>query len=229
MPTLIIANRNYSSWSMRAWLTAMLTGAPFNETPLSLSFDPGSAFKQKLATFTPTGRVPVWVDDDGLVIWDSLAIAETLAERYPQQRLWPLAAKERARARSLCAEMHSGFMQLRTHCPMNIELHDDALGARLLTEQPGIATDLQRIDSMWTEQLKRHGGPFLFGSAWCLADVFYAPVCMRIASYGLPLSAPAQAYLKAVFAHEHVQAWVKAALAEKTFIPENEPYRQKLL
>ena len=227
MPTLLIGNKNYSSWSLRPWLLATQAGIPFTERKLSLNFQPGSPFKQDVAKHSPAGRVPVWLDDDGFAVWDTLAIAETLAERHPDKQLWPAAPQARARARSVCAEMHSGFTQLRTHCPMNLELSAPELGARLLREHPGIATDLQRIDTMWAGLLQAHGGPFLFGARFTIPDAYFAPVCARIRGYGLPVSAPVAAYVDHVFALPSMQAWVRDALAEHEFLIEDEPYRTK--
>lgn len=226
MPTLYIGNKNYSSWSLRPWLLARQAGIPFTERRLSLDFAPGSAFKAEVARHSPAGRVPVWVDDDGFAIWDTLAIAETLAERHPALQLWPAEARDRARARSVCAEMHSGFSALRTHCPMNVELQAPELGARILREHPAVATDLQRIDAMWSELLEVHGGPFLFGARATVPDAYYAPVVLRLRSYGLPVSAPVAAYIEHQLAQPALHAWVTEALTEQEFLAEDEPYRQ---
>jgi glutathione S-transferase len=220
---LWIGNKNYSSWSMRAGVLLAQAGIAHEKIKLRLAFEPGSPFKQKIATVTPTGRVPVLVDGD-LAVWDTLAIAEYLAERFPQKQLWPADARARARARSVVAEMHSGFGALRTHCPMNIEARLPEIGARVLREQPGVGADLERIDALWCDALAVSGGPMLFG-AFSIADAFFAPVVMRARTYGLPLSPAAQAYAERVVALPGVAAWIADALAERDFIPEDEPYR----
>src|SRR5438876_12308414 len=175
---LYIGNKNYSSWSLRAWLLLRQAGIAFDEVPLRLSFNGDSDFKRALAAVSPAGRVPVLVDD-GFAVWDTLAIAEYLAERHPEKQLWPADRLQRARARSLCAEMHSGFGALRNRCPMNIEASLPEVGARAEREWPDVMADLRRIDAMWSEQLAASGGPFLFG-AFGAVDAFYAPVCSRI-------------------------------------------------
>jgi glutathione S-transferase len=222
---LYIGNKNYSSWSMRPWVLMRAFGIPFDEVMVRFDDFHGtdSAFKRRIAEVTPTGRVPVLVDD-GFAVWDTLAIAEYLAERFPQHALWPRDARQRARARSLCAEMHSGFSALRSHCPQNLEAALPAVGARLLKEQSGVRADLQRIDALWSEALQASGGPFLFG-AFGIADAYFAPVCGRIRTYGLPVSDAAAAYVERVFANPGVAAWVRDALAEREFLQFEEPYR----
>jgi len=221
---LFIGNKNYSSWSLRPWLLMTHTGIIFDEIKLRLSFADGSPFKTRLTTITPTGRVPVLVDE-GFAVWDTLAIAEYLAEKYAQKHLWPAAPLQRARARSLCAEMHSGFAALRNHCPMNIEAELPDIGARVLREQPDVRRDLQRIEQMWGEQLDKHGGPFLFGE-FSIADAYYAPVCSRVRSYALPLADTAAAYAQRVLSLPAMQAWTADALAEHDFLDFDEPYRK---
>ena len=221
---LYIGNKNYSSWSLRAWLLMRHCGIEFEEVKLRLSFADGSAFKETLLRLAPTGKVPLLVDD-GLAVWDTLAIAEYLAEQHPQLRLWPADRGNRARARSLCAEMHSGFSELRNSFPMNIEAHLPAVGHRLLRESAPTALDLDRIDSMWSHQLETSGGPFLFG-AFSIADAFFAPVCSRIRTYALPVGSAPTEYVDRIFALPAMQAWVRAALAENDFLGFDEPYRQ---
>ncbi len=220
---LFIGNKNYSSWSLRPWVLMTHFGIPFDEVKLRLDFAEGSSFKTRLATVSPAGRVPVLVDD-GLAIWESLAIAEYLAERFPGKALWPADTRARARARSICCEMHAGFGALRNHCPMNIEASLPEVGAKLLVTQPELVRDLDRIGQMWNSLLAEHGGPFLFGS-FTIADAFFAPVCTRVRTYGLPLPEAAAAYVDRIFALPAVQAWVKAARAEQDFLPFDEPYR----
>ncbi|MBS0436638.1 MAG: glutathione S-transferase family protein [Proteobacteria bacterium] len=223
---LVVGNKNYSSWSMRPWVLMKQAGIPFEELMLRFdAFSPDSAFKRRLAGLTPAGRVPVLLDD-GFAVWDTLAIAEYLAERFPARQLWPADPKARARARSVCAEMHSGFTSLRSHFPMNIEARLPEIGAKVLAEQPGVRADLDRIVAMWTELLREHGGPLLFGE-FSIADAYFAPVVMRLATYAPPLPEAITAYMARVQALPGVAAWVKDALAEQDFLPFEEPYRTK--
>ena len=221
---LYIGNKNYSSWSMRPWVLMRAFGIPFDEVMVRFdTFDADSSFKRRIAEVAPTGRVPVLVDD-GLAIWDTLAIAEYLAERFPQHALWPRDARQRARARSICAEMHSGFSSLRSHCPQNIEASLPAVGARILNEQSGVRNDLDRVQALWADALQASGGPFLFG-AFGIADAFFAPLAGRIRTYGLPVSDVATGYIERVFANPGIAAWVHDALAERDFLQFEEPYR----
>ena len=222
---LYIGNKNYSSWSMRAWLVMTHFGIEFTEQRLRLDGADGSPFKATLLALAPTGRVPLLIDD-GFAVWDSLAIAEYLAESFPAKHVWPAERRQRARARSLCAEMHSGFAALRNRCPMNIEASLPEIGARCRDEWTDVAADLRRIDAMWSEALGQSGGPFLFG-AFSAADAFDAPVCSRIRTYALPLGAVASAYVDRVHAVPAMRAWCEAARQENDFIEEDEPYRQR--
>jgi len=221
---LYIGNKNYSSWSMRPWVLMREADIAFDEVLVQFdAFTPESRFKRKLQRVTPAGRVPVLVDD-GFAVWDTLAIAEYLAEKFPARALWPAAPKARARARSLCAEMHSGFSALRTHCPMNIEASLPEVGQRVVAEQSAVRDDLARIVQMWSQQLDDRGGPMLFGE-FCIADAYYAPVASRIRTYALPVPAPIAAYVERVHALPGVQAWVRDALEEKQFLDFEEPHR----
>ena len=221
---LLIGNKNYSSWSMRPWVLMRHFGIPFDEVMVRFdSFTADSRFKQRIAQVSPAGRVPVLIDGE-LVVWDTLAIAEYLAERFTELPLWPRDPKQRARARSLCAEMHSGFSALRSHCPQNLEASLPDVGARIVAEQLGVRNDLQRTGQMWSQALAASGGPFLFGD-FGIVDAFYAPVCGRIRTYALPVPADAQAYLQRVFASPGVADWVRDALAEGEFLDFEEPYR----
>ncbi|WP_269631954.1 glutathione S-transferase family protein [Pelomonas sp. BJYL3] len=221
---LVIGNKNYSSWSMRPWVLAKGLGIPFEEVKLRFDFNAGSPFYQALARHTPAGKVPVLVEDDGFAVWDTLAITEYLAERHPEAGVWPADARQRARARSLCAEMHSGFGKLRSLCPMNIEAALQAKGAELLASEPGLGKDLARISELLQGALAASGGPFLFGT-FCAADAFYAPVAMRIRSYGLPVPPVVGAYLDRLASAPGVREWITDALAEHDFIADDEPYR----
>jgi len=224
---LYIGNKNYSSWSLRAWLLLRQAGIAFTERQLRLDWTLDSQFKRTLLAIAPSGRVPLLVDDDGFAVWDSLAIAETIAELHPEKRLWPVDRRQRARARSLCAEMHSGFTALRNRCPMNIEASLPEVGRRVATEWPDVADDLRRIDAMWSEQLAASGGPFLFGE-FGIVDAYYAPVCSRVRSYALPLGAAALAYVERIHALPAMREWCAAARDEHDFIEDDEPYRQRV-
>ena len=221
---LYIGNKNYSSWSMRPWVLLTQAGIPFEERMLRFdSFDADSKFKADVMRLNPVGKVPVLVDD-GFAIWDTLAIAEYVAEKFPDKKLWPTDVKARARARSVCAEMHSGFGALRNHFGMNIEASMPEVGQRVLAEQPLARADLDRIVQMWTELLATSKGPLLFGD-FSIADAFFAPVVKRIVTYRLPVPPVIQAYVDRVQALPSVAAWTKDALAEHDFLPFEESYR----
>jgi glutathione S-transferase len=222
---LYIGNKNYSSWSMRPWVLMRQAGIEFEEIKLRFDgFTANSQFKTSLMRVSPAGRVPVLVDD-GFAVWDTLAIAEYLAERFPEKRLWPENVKARARARCVCAEMHAGFGALRQHLPMNIEASLVEVGARILREQPDVQADLARIVQMWAELLQASGGPMLFGR-FSIADAFFAPVVMRLTRYGVPVADTIAAYNERVQALPAVAAWVSDALVEKDFLDFEEPYRK---
>jgi len=224
MLKLYIGNKNYSSWSMRPWVLMRQAGIAFEEVIVRFdSFDAGSDFKRALQGLNPVGKVPVLVDGD-LVIWDTLAIAEYLAERFPEKALWPADVKARARARSVCAEMHSGFGALRSTCPMNIEATLPEVGALAWRDKPALRADVARLEAMWSGLLQQHGGPLLFG-AFGIADAYFAPVCMRLRTYGLPVSDTVRAYVDRVAALPGVAAWTDGALAERDFLDFEEPYR----
>ena len=228
---LFIGNKNYSSWSMRPWVLMTQAGIPFEEVMVRFdSFEADSRFKKHLRGVNPVGKVPVLVDD-GFAVWDTLAIAEYLAERFAEKALWPTDPKQRARARSVCAEMHSGFGSLRSHCPMNIEASLPDVGRLIWRDQAGVRADLARLSGLWGELLAAQpstlpdgSGPLLFGS-FSIADAYFAPVCMRLKTYALPLAADLQAYVDRVAALPGVQAWTQGALAEHDFLDFEEPYR----
>ena len=224
MLKLYIGNKNYSSWSMRPWVLLTQAGIAFEEVMVRFdSFDADSAFKNTLTALTPTGKVPLLVDG-GLAIWDTQAIAEYVAEQFPHKNLWPSDKAARARARSVCAEMHAGFTGLRGNCPMNIEAHLPEVGALIWRDKSAVRADMARLVAMWQELLAQHGGPMLFG-AFGVADATFAPVCMRIKTYALPVPADIAAYVERVCALPGVQAWIKGALAERDFLDFAEPYR----
>jgi glutathione S-transferase len=224
MLKLYIANKNYSSWSLRPWLLMSQAGIAFEE--VMVPFDDmaaSSPFKQTLQPLAPTGQVPLLVDGD-LVVWDTLAIAEYLAEKLPEKKLWPADARARARARSVCAEMHAGFSALRNHCPMNLEASLPEMGRVVWRDQAGVRANVARIVAMWQELLDTHGGPMLFGD-FGIADAYYAPVCVRLAQFALPVPPAIAAYIERVRALPAMQRWTAAALAEHRFVDFDEPYR----
>jgi glutathione S-transferase len=212
--TLIIGNRNYSSWSLRGWLAASLSGIDFRTELVRLS-EPGS--HAALLGRSPAGRVPVLSHGDR-VIWDSLAIIEYLAELRPAAGLWPADAAARALARSISAEMHAGFTALRGNMPMNLRKTLPGKG-----RGPGVAEDIERIRAIWREARDRFGGdgPFLFGR-YSAADAMYTPVASRFRTYDVALDATCQAYADGVLAWPAFLAWQSAALEEPWIIPEDE-------
>jgi len=226
MLKLIIGNKNYSSWSMRPWVLLKQAEIPFEEIKVRFdAFTPDSSFKKTVNALTPTGKVPVLLDSD-LAVWDTLAIAEYVAEQFADKHLWPRDKAARARARSICAEMHAGFTGLRSHCPMNIEARLPEVGALIWRDQPAVRADVARLVAMWDELLKAHGGPMLFGD-FSVADAYFAPICTRLSTYALPLSPAIADYVARVQALAGVKAWIDGALAEQDFLDFEEPYRLK--
>jgi glutathione S-transferase len=226
MLKLYIGNKNYSSWSMRPWVLLRQAGIAFEEVMVRFdSFDAGSDFKRALQDVNPVGKVPVLMDGE-LAVWDTLAIAEYLAERFPDKALWPKDTQARARARSVCAEMHAGFTALRSNCPMNIEASLPEVGALAWRDKPALRADVARLESMWTGLLQAHGGPMLFGD-FSIPDAYFAPVCMRLRTYALPVSDTVRAYVDRVSALPGVASWIQGALAEQDFLDFEEPYRLK--
>ncbi|MBK6688749.1 MAG: glutathione S-transferase family protein [Deltaproteobacteria bacterium] len=205
MYQLYIANKNYSSWSFRPWLLLSELGLPFEEH--LMVFDEGRGNYDAFRKFSPTGKVPCLVDGP-VTVWDSLAIAEYLAERHPG--VWPTDGVARAWARCAAAEMHSGFAVLRNQCGMNCGIR-----VRLHQQSPELKKDLARIDELWNDGLARFGGPFLAGPKFSAADAFFGPVAFRIQTYGLELSPRAMAYAQRLLGLASTQRWYQAALAEK--------------
>ena len=221
---LVIGNKNYSSWSMRPWVLMKHFDLPFEEVKVRFDgFGPESDFKQRITRLSGAGKVPVLLDGE-LVVWDTLAIVEYLAEAFPQHALWPRDRAARARARSLCAEMHSGFAAMRSCFGMNIEASLPEVGERMLRERADARADLERVVALWTDALAASGGPFLFGE-FGIADAFYAPVVTRIRTYALPVPAAVVPWMDRVMASPGVAAWVRDALEEKDFRPFEEDYR----
>lgn len=196
---LVIGNKNYSSWSLRAWLALKYAGIPFEEELFPL-YEGG----KPLPPPTPSGKVPCLIDGD-VAIWDSLAIAEFAAERGP---LWPKDATARALARAVSCEMHSSFMPLRTHMPMNMRAERPGKG-----REPGVEDDIKRIKQIWRTCLEQSDGPFLFGD-FSIADCFYAPVVSRFRTYGVELDELERKYADALWAHPLMQEWAAAAKTE---------------
>jgi glutathione S-transferase len=224
---LYIGNKNYSSWSMRPWVMLTQAGIVFEEVKLRFdSMEPGSAFKNAICKISPVGKVPCLVDD-GLVVWDTLAIAEYAAEKFPDKHLWLQDRAQRARARSICAEMHSGFTALRGACMMNIEASLLDIGALVLRDKPAVRADVARIETIFSELLAAHGGPYLFGPQFTIADAYFAPVCMRFATYGLSQRSDVKAYMTTLRHTPAVAQWIAAAIAENDFRDFEEPYRLK--
>jgi glutathione S-transferase len=213
--TLVIGNKNYSSWSFRPWIAMRVLGIPFDEKVIPL-YEPGS--REQILQYSPAGKVPVLVNGQH-VIWESLAILEYLAEHFPQAGLWPHEASARAHARAIAAEMHAGFQPLRKNCPMNMWLPPKARA-----QPDDVVGNVQRIDALWADCRKRfgQGGPFLFGG-FGAADAMYAPVVSRFHTYGISVGASARAYMAAVMALPAWQEWRRAALAEPWVMKGNEP------
>ncbi|GAB4215412.1 MAG: glutathione S-transferase family protein [Rhodoferax sp.] len=213
---------------MRPWVLMRQCGIAFTEERLRFdSFAPDSAFKSALHGRSPTGKVPLLEHGD-LRVWDTLAIAEYLAEwglaQQPALHLWPRDAQARAVARSICAEMHSGFAALRQFCPLNVEAHLSDVGALIWRDKPAVRADVARLCRMWQPLLQQHGGPMLLGD-FSVADAYFAPVVLRLKTYALPLPEPIQAYAARVCALEAVREWVAQACAEADFLDFEEPYR----
>lgn len=207
---LIIGNKNYSSWSLRGWLAAKQSGLAFEEITVPLYGEDWDEIKQTRDDIAPSsGRVPILWDGEA-VVWDSLAIIEYLADKVGRERFWPKPDDARAMARSMVAEMHSGYLALRRQCPMNVRRRVEDMS---LSDEAG--ADIVRILTLWAEARARfgQGGPFLFGT-FCAADIIYAPVVSRFLTYGIGVPGFAQNYMQAIWEHEWLQQWVAAAEAE---------------
>ncbi|HKZ74971.1 MAG TPA: glutathione S-transferase [Steroidobacteraceae bacterium] len=203
MYELYIGNKNYSTWSLRAWVLMRERGIPFEER--LVPFAEGSSYAS-FRGFSPTGRVPCLVAGD-TTVWDSLAITEYLAERH--EGVWPAAPRARAWARCAAAEMHSGFPVLRERCTNNIGIR-----VRIEARPPALESEIARIEELWTDGVARFGGPFLAGAAFTAADAFFAPVAFRVQTYGIALQATAAAYASRLLALPSMLEWQAAALRE---------------
>lgn len=205
--TLVIGNKNYSSWSLRPWLALKHAGATFREVRIPL-YTPG--YREELLKFSPSGKLPCLIDGR-TVVWDSLAICEYAAELFPQARLWPADREARAVARSVSAEMHSGFAQVRTHMGMNARRK---IAGR--PKPPEVHQEIERIQEIWQTCRTRYGGtgPFLFGH-FTIADAMYAPVVTRFVTYDVDVTPASRRYMETVLAMPAMQAWMADAHAEK--------------
>jgi glutathione S-transferase len=212
--TLVIGNKNYSSWSFRPWIAMKVAGIAFHEVVISLD---AKDFKARVLEISGTGKVPA-LADGGVHVWESLAILEYLAEKFPAAKLWPSDPSTRAHARAVAAEMHAGFAPLRRACPMNFWR---PVKKRELSGE--VLANVRRIEALWTDCRTRFGagGPFLFGS-FGAADAMYAPVVSRFHTYGVDVGAPARAYMAAVMALPAWAEWRAAALQEPWVLPQDE-------
>lgn len=209
---LLIGNRNYSTWSLRPWLVLAHFDIPFTDEVLQLA---GADFRAVLASRSPTGRVPVLIDGD-LVVPETIAIIEYLADSFPDKPIWPADRRQRALARAAAAEMHAGFTALRNHAPMNLRAaHPGKVSI------DSVARDLHRLETLWGSLLEQSGGPFLFG-AFTAADAMYAPVATRIRTYALPVSDTAAAYVEAIYSLPAFQDWLAQALKEPWVVDDDE-------
>ena len=211
-PLLVIGNKNYSSWSLRAWLMLKHAGVDFDELCIPLHAE---GYKEKLLACSPAGKVPVYRDGE-LLVWDSLAIGEYLYEIYPS--LWPAQREARARARSVSAEMHSGFIPIRKAMPMNIRAH-----GRKAATATGLEADIARVEDIWSELRTQYAaaGPWLFGQ-YSIADAMFAPVAFRFLTYGVTEAGAVDEYIPTVALDPLVQDWVRAAEAEQEVIAGSE-------
>ena len=209
---LVIGNKNYSSWSMRPWLALRANNIPFDEIFIPLYTD-NRADKERILSFSRAGKVPILIDGD-ITVWDSLAIIEYVAERFPEARLWPEDRASRAHARAVCAEMHSGFMPLRNECGMN--LHRPVRPVMLSADA---RANIARVEQIWLECRERYGasGPFLFGR-FGAADAMYAPVVHRFRTYSIDVAPQARAYMETMTALPAFQDWTRGGLAETLVI-----------
>lgn len=235
MLDLFIGNRNYSSWSMRIGVLLRAFDISYKETLLPFGTDgigEGSRFKEQSLAISPTGTVPILRDSgcltasgEALVLYDTLSIVEYVAERFPDQSIWPRDQALRAMARNLCAEMHSGFGALRSHCPMNIgaDLHRE--GAIIWRDQPNVRRDVVRLDTAWENARTLSRGPFLCGKDFGAVDAYFAPVVMRLKYYSLPVSDGCRAYMDQICNVPAVQDWIASAIKEAEFLEFEEPFR----
>lgn len=209
---LLIGNRNYSTWSLRPWLVLKHFEIPFEDEVLQLS---GTGWRENLAARSPTGKVPVLLDDE-LVVPETLAIIEYLADLYPNKAIWPEDRKDRALARAAASEMHAGFPGLRNHAPMNLRASHPGK-----VDLDAVRKDLHRVEQLWGGLLAKSDGPYLFG-AFCAADAMFAPLATRLRTYDLPVSDVAGRYVEAIYALPAFQDWLAQALQEPWIVDDDE-------
>jgi glutathione S-transferase len=209
---LLIGNRNYSTWSMRPWLVLRISTFPFEDEVLQLS---GDGWREAIAARSPTGKVPVLIDGD-LVLPETIAIIEYLADCYPDRGIWPADRADRALARAAAAEMHAGFSALRSHAPMNLRASHPGR-----VDLDAVRKDLHRVETLWGDLLLRSGGPYLFG-AFSAADAMFAPLATRLRTYELPVSDVAGKYVEAIYALPAFQEWRAMALQEPWIVDDDE-------
>lgn len=211
---LIIGNKNYSSWSLRPWMALTMAGIPFDETMVLLDTP---SFAAKIAKHSKAGRVPVLHDGD-LTVWESLAILEYLAERFPEKQLWPKTRAARAMARSMANEMHAGFSALRSACPMNLRRP-----RRFMPISDHVRAEVRRIEEMWREARRKHGkgGKFLFGK-FSNVDAMFTPVVTRFDTYAIDVADDTRAYMNTILETAAFMSWKAAALKEKWDVPSDE-------
>lgn len=210
--TLVIGNKAYSSWSLRAWLAMRQTDIPFVEVRIALYQDD---HRSKIERYSRAGKVPILVAGD-ITVWESLAICEFLAERHPERQLWPADIAARAHARAISAEMHAGFAALRSNMTMNLRRTYAGVSVT-----PEVKHEIARIEAMWDECLQRYGGPFLYGN-FSIADAMYAPVATRFKTYGVALSTAASGYAQRLLELPAMREWYAAAHAESEVLPQFE-------
>lgn len=212
---LYIANKNYSSWSLRAWLTLRMHDVPFEEVlrPFDVKNNYADFFQ-----FSPTGKVPV-LEDGATLVWESLAILEYVSDRWPQSGLWPQDVAVRAHARAVSHEMHAGFLPLRRACPMNIRRRIEPIPI-----EHDVQRDVARIETIWREALDKYGGPFLFGKSFCIADGMFAPVVNRFQAYALSNDEAASRYMETITSLRPWREWAEAARLETWVVDVDEVY-----
>jgi len=221
---LYIGNKNYSSWSLRVWLLMNVLKLPHDEVLIKFDdLQESSTFKQRTRTLAPAGKVPI-LQDDSVIVWDSLAIVEYLAERHPGMGVWPAGQADRAMARSICAHVHSGCLLIRSLLPMNIGVQLAEVG-EALAGHVGLQQELDELFSLLKSLLSRHEGPYLFG-VFSAADAFIAPFLFRFHTYAIALPSALVAYQRAILALPSIKAWATQAADEYVFVPVEEPYRR---
>ncbi|MDH5187462.1 MAG: glutathione S-transferase family protein [Rhodospirillaceae bacterium] len=216
-PMLVIGNKNYSSWSLRPWLAMRVAGIEFDEKLIEFG-DFGQDWVDAITKFSPTKKVPLLIDGE-IKVWESLAILEYIADKYPEKKLWPADNAARAMARSVAAEMHAGFTNLRNHMPMNIRASHPGVNL----DKPGVMDDINRITAIWNECRSKYGagGDFLFGQ-FSNADAMFAPIVSRLTTHAVPVDAVSRAYMDAVQALPAMIEWSDAGRSEKAIVAMDE-------